>query len=188
MRGMYPGDGPPLVIVEGSEDAYRHALAEILGRGWTVVDGWSEPIPVRSTRVVRSGRVEAVRDAELALLAALDGYGLVVAASADRAIIDRLIDDLRHVGTVDHRVDEPAAAAPVVPPDARALLGLLAEGHSLGEAATILGLSRRTADRRLSMARTALGVDRTTAAINQARQRGWLSDPATQPMDDHGPR
>ena len=59
-------------------------------------------------------------------------------------------------------------------PDARAILGLLAEGQSLGEAADILGLSRRTADRRLAEGRRALGVERTTEAIARAQRLGWL--------------
>jgi DNA-binding NarL/FixJ family response regulator len=62
----------------------------------------------------------------------------------------------------------------VLDPEARAILGLLAEGHSLGEAAHLLGLARRTADRRLLAARRALGVDRTTEAIARARRLGWF--------------
>ena len=99
----------------------------------------------------------------------------MIAARADRDVIDRLADDLRRLGPVDHRVGEPDAG-PAVPPESRAILGLLAEGHSLGEAAGILGLSRRTADRRLADARTALGVDRTTAAIARARRLGLLGE------------
>lgn len=175
MRGMRADGAPPVVVVEGSDEAFQVVVDEVRAHGWTIVEGWSSPAPGREIRLVRIGRVERRQDAEAALLAALDGAGLIVAARADREVIDRLVDDLRHVGPVEHRVDEPLAT-PTVPPDARALLGLLAEGHSLGEAAAILGLSRRTADRRLAMARAALGVERTTAAINQARRRGWLAD------------
>jgi DNA-binding NarL/FixJ family response regulator len=45
---------------------------------------------------------------------------------------------------------------------------------TLGQAATELGLSRRTADRRLAEARLALGARRTTEAVVLARQAGWF--------------
>lgn len=172
MPRMRAADAPPIVVVEGSDEAFAHAVAEVAARGWTIVDGWG--LAARPAgRPVRAGRVEGPDEAAAALLAALDGAGVVIAARAERAVIDRLVDDLRRLGAVDHRVDEPLAG-PAVPPEARALLGLLAEGHSLGEAASLLGLSRRTADRRLAEARTALGVDRTTAAIARAGRLGWL--------------
>jgi DNA-binding NarL/FixJ family response regulator len=123
--------------------------------------------------VVRTGRVATGDDAEAALLAALAGNGVVAFATASREVIDRLVDDLRRLGPVDHRVG-PAVAPPALSVDARAILGLLAEGHSLGEAAAILGLSRRTADRRLAEGRDALGVERTTEAIARAKRLGWL--------------
>ncbi len=59
-----------------------------------------------------------------------------------------------------------------MPPDARALLSLLAEGVTLGEAAERLGMARRTADRRLAQARSAIGAERTTEAIALARRAG----------------
>jgi DNA-binding NarL/FixJ family response regulator len=119
-------------------------------------------------------------DAEAALLAALRGEGLIVHATAPRDVVDRLVDDLRRLGGVDHRIGTPDEA-PRVSNEARAILGLLAEGHSLGEAAAILGLSRRTADRRLAEGRRALGTDRTTEAIARARHQGWLGREPTDP-------
>jgi len=95
--------------------------------------------------------------------------------------VDRLVDDLRRLGPVDHRV-VVATSGTSITPQARALLGLLAEGLTLGEAAASLGLSRRTADRRIADARRALGAERTTEAITLARRAGWLraslDDPA----------
>ncbi len=94
----------------------------------------------------RSDRTRSARgpwsrraDAEAALLAALDGAGLILRATGRRDVIDRLVDDLRRLGPVDHRIGTPDTAE-ALGPTARAILGLLAEGHSLGEAATILGL------------------------------------------------
>jgi DNA-binding CsgD family transcriptional regulator len=59
----------------------------------------------------------------------------------------------------------PHPAVPTLPADGRALLGLLAEGATLGAAAASLGLSRRTADRRLAEARAALNVEHTVEAV-----------------------
>jgi DNA-binding CsgD family transcriptional regulator len=161
---------PPFVIVEGPEIALEHAVREVGAAGWLVTAGFHGPY--QPGRVVRSGTVAAASDAETALLAALAGQGIVARATADTAIVDRLVDDLRRLGPVDHRVGQPAA--PEVSQVGRAILGLLAEGHSLGEAAAILGLSRRTADRRLAEGRRALGAERTTEAIARARRLGWL--------------
>ena len=67
-----------------------------------------------------------------------------------------------------------ARAASAIEPDARALIGRIAAGDTLGEAARALHLSRRTADRRLAQARRALGAERTVVAIARARRLGWL--------------
>jgi DNA-binding CsgD family transcriptional regulator len=67
-----------------------------------------------------------------------------------------------------------AVAAPETP-ETRALIGRIAAGETLGQAAHALHLSRRTADRRLARARHALGADRTVVAIVHARRLGWLS-------------
>lgn len=165
----------PVVVVEASQVAVDRAVAEVRAAGWAVVDGWVAPMPLGG-RAVRLGRVSSTADAEAALLTVLTGVGVIVVARADRVLVDRLVDDLRRLGPVDHRLTEPHDE--VGPPaEARAILGLLAEGHSLGEAAAILGLARRTADRRLAEARRALGVERTTEAIARARRRGWLGRP-----------
>jgi DNA-binding NarL/FixJ family response regulator len=62
----------------------------------------------------------------------------------------------------------------VLDEDARAILRCLAEGQTLGQAASTLNLSRRTADRRLAEARRALGVERTVEAVSRGRRLGWL--------------
>jgi hypothetical protein len=165
----------PFVVIEGAARAADAAVAELRALGWTIVAGWTRPVPAR-TRCVRIGQVATRADAEAALLAALGGVGLVVHGTGDRALTDRLVDDLRRLGPVDHRIVEPEAM-PDLPPEVRALLGLLAEGHSEREAAAVLGLSSRAARRRLAAARRALGVARTHDAIVQARRIGWLRHP-----------
>jgi DNA-binding CsgD family transcriptional regulator len=63
------------------------------------------------------------------------------------------------------RDDERHGPIPVLCTDGRAILGLLAEGATLGAAAATLHMSRRTADRRLAEARAALQVERTVEAV-----------------------
>lgn len=163
----------PLVVVESANPAaaehVRRALARAQAAGWRVVAGWLAP----RGRVVCHGAVASDADAVLALRAALDGAGVVILAGTPRPTTDRLIDNLRRLGSVEHvAVDEPARAP--VDVETRRLLQLLAEGWTLGEAAAELGLSRRTADRRLDAARRMLGAEHTADALAAARRLGWL--------------
>lgn len=164
---------PPIVVVEGPDDAVTAAIADVRSAGWSIAEGFSG-VQDRRARLVRTGTVASADDAAAALLAVLRGSGVVVAARVPREVLDRLLDDLRHVGSVDHRLGGPPPARPV-PDEALAILARLAEGWSLGEAAADLGLSRRTADRRLAEARRALGVERTAEAVSKAKRLGWLS-------------
>jgi DNA-binding CsgD family transcriptional regulator len=63
---------------------------------------------------------------------------------------------------------------PRIHDEARAILAHIAAGRTLGAIARELGLSRRTADRRLADARAALGAARTTEAVARAQRLGWL--------------
>jgi DNA-binding CsgD family transcriptional regulator len=164
---------PPLIVLDGSDDALVAAIDEVRAAGWRAVPGFAPArdlaSPFRKAAAVCYGEITTADDAASALMLALEGCGLVVAARAPREVMDRLIGDLRHVGPVEHRRVE-LEARPSLGATERALLTLLAEGHSLGEAADRLGLSRRTADRRLAKARRTLGVERTAQAIAQARR------------------
>lgn len=160
------------IVIEGPRGCGDRLARELDAAGVDVVGGFDRRPPPGRALVCR-GVVASAADAGAAVLAALDGCGLIVEANADRETIDRLVDDLRRLGPVDEhaRTPDPMAA---IDPQARAILGLLAEGESLGEAAATLGLARRTADRRLAAARNALGVERTTEAIAKAKRLGWL--------------
>ena len=175
------GAGPnaPAVVLEGPPGCARPDVERLRIAGFAIVVGLRTP--AHAARVVRTGVVDDARSASDALLAVLAGVGVVIEARADRATIDRLVDDMRRVGPVDHRVVGSAVPAmdgePPVSVEGRAILGLMAMGLSLGEAARMLGLSRRTADRRLAEARRDLGVSRTTEAIAAAQRLGWLDRP-----------
>ena len=149
----------PLVVVEASERALARALQELEGAGVRIVHGWSH-----DGSVVCAGQVHDAADAAAALLAAVAGAGLLVHAQADREVIDRLVDDLRRFGPVDHRTTEPEPG-PGLTADESRLLDRLAEGKTLGQAAAELHVSRRTADRRLASARRKLGAATTAEAV-----------------------
>ncbi len=96
----------PLVVIEGRPGDVQARLASCLaslrGAGWTIVAGWVAPL--EADRIVCTGEIVSTDDARRALLAAIAGAGLVVAASADSLTVDRLVDDLRRLGAVDHVV------------------------------------------------------------------------------------
>jgi DNA-binding NarL/FixJ family response regulator len=164
---------PPLVVIESANpdaDAHvRRALARAREAGLQPTAGWL----ASGGRFVCHGQVGSEADAVQALRAAVGGSGVVITATAPRETIDRLLDDLRRLGTVTH-ITADVRPPTTVNSELRRLLGLLAEGLTLGEAAAELGLSRRTADRRLDAARRALDAERTAEALAKARLLGWF--------------
>lgn len=157
----------PLVVVEGADGAYADALAEVRAAGWRVVSGWQ----ARGPDTVCTGRVASAEEAAAALLAAVGGAGLVIDARADREIVDRLCDDLRRLGPLDHRVGAEGHR-PRLTRQEQALVDLLLAGATLGAAARELGLARRTADRRLASVRAKLGVRTTAEALVRVATAG----------------
>jgi DNA-binding NarL/FixJ family response regulator len=115
--------------------------------------------------------VRGEADAAAAVLAALNGAQLIVEAHASRDVIDRLCDDLRRMGTLEHRVG-PATVLPRLSGEQLQLLRCLLAGSSLGQAAAELHISRRTADRRIADIRQLLGASSTSAALVRAVQLG----------------
>jgi DNA-binding NarL/FixJ family response regulator len=155
----------PLVVVEGVDAAYEGARAELESEGWRIAFGWG----ARGYRVVCCGPVATDEDAAAAVLAAVEGSGVLALARARRELIDRLLDDLRRLGAVEHRTADRAVGPPLDQTQRR-LLELLAEGLPLGTAAQTLHISRRTADRRLAAIRAAYGVTTTAEALISARR------------------
>lgn len=74
----------------------------------------------------------------------------------------RFLDDLRRVGGSEAK---PPGAVSQLDPDQRALLEALAAGATLSVAAAAQGMAVRSAHRRLSAARSALGVETTAEAV-----------------------
>lgn len=153
----------PLLVVHG-QDALAEARADLELVGWAVGEGWAVP-----PGVVASGTVAAVEDLAPVVLAAVGGAGVIADVPEDRLTVERLCDDLRRLGPVEHRSE--ASGWVVLTSEQRKLLDLLGGGCSLGEAARRLHLARRSADRRLAAARSALGVATTAAAVGVRRDR-----------------
>lgn len=149
----------PLVVVEGSDAAVADAIAEARNAGSTVVSGWQG-----RPGVVCTGVVALAEDAAAVLLAVIAGADVVVAGRADREVLDRLCDDLRRFGPLDHRTASTPRREQLTREE-RALADLLLEGNTLGDAARRLNLARRTADRRLASLRRKLGVRTTAEAL-----------------------
>ena len=90
--------------------------------------------------------------------------GVLIDAHAERDVVDRLCEDLRRIGRLDHRVGEQALRVTLTRSE-QALVEILLVGESLGTAARRLSLARRTADRRLASVRAKLGVETTAEAL-----------------------
>lgn len=124
------------------------------------------PWDLSSSDLACCGEVRDADDASAALLCAARGAAVVVVVR-DPALIGRMYEDLRRLGTVEEFVGSVPAqrTGPSLADDQVALLRLLAAGHSVPEAATRLYLSQRTAERRLAAARSELGVGTTAEAL-----------------------
>jgi DNA-binding NarL/FixJ family response regulator len=151
--------GVPLVLVEGSARAYADTMAELRSAGWTLVPGWDA-----GAGIVCTGVVGSIEEAAAALLAAVGGAGVLIDAQAERDVVDRLCEDLRRIGRLDHRVGEQPLRVTLTREE-QALVDILLDGESLGAAARRLSVARRTADRRLASVRAKLGVETTAEAL-----------------------
>jgi DNA-binding NarL/FixJ family response regulator len=159
-----------LVLVGPPGCAAREA-ARLAASGTPVEAGFDRLVRL-ARPAVRHGVVANEADAASAVLAAIAGYGLIVELRVDGVVRDRLLDDLRHAGPLEVRA--VGATPPDLDAESLALLRSIAAGVTLGDAAERLGISRRTADRRLATIRETLGVGRTVEAVAIAGRAGWL--------------
>jgi hypothetical protein len=156
---------PPLLVFSGPSTSTGRRVAvrvaEARSAGWAIVRGWAAPMT--RDRVVCTGTIGTADDARRALLSAMGGAGLIVAARLDAETLRRFLDDLRRLGPVEHLSDEGGRLR--IGDLDRALLARLGEGLTVAEAAAELGLSRSAADRRIAAARRILGVRSTAEAV-----------------------
>jgi DNA-binding NarL/FixJ family response regulator len=151
-------------------------LRRLARAGWNTREGFALPEAgwdVTAARLVLFGRVPDIDTAELALLAAARGAGVVAIADTTSDTGQALLADLARIGLVstDPDVDDEqqtpagADARPQLAPEQRALLERLANGETIAAAAAAEFLSLRTANRRIAEAREALGVRTTREAV-----------------------
>jgi hypothetical protein len=186
-------DPAPRCVLASSVEATA-VLRRLARAGWQTREGFALPESswdVTASRLVLFGRVPDVDTAELALLAAARGAG-VVAITDVRAEVGRaLLADLERIGPVSTDPDTVAVgtgggagaaagaagtaagwadggdqgAGTPLAPEQRALLERLAKGETIAAAAQAEFLSLRTANRRIAEARQALGVRSTREAV-----------------------
>lgn len=171
----------PLIVIEGSQQAATPVVALLETGGWAISKGFRLPMADWLVGgVVCVGAVTSATDAALAVLAAVRGAGLVVSVSAREEVIELLVDDLWRIGPVDYWPGNESGPLRSLTVEQWCLLELLARGRTLTEAAGILHLSRRTADRKLAAARVSLGAKSTAEAVlvmesTLGEARPWLT-------------
>jgi hypothetical protein len=168
-----PGLAPRYVVASGSDATT--VLRRLARLGWTTREGFAlteRDWDVSQAKLVLFGRVADADTAELALLAAARGAGVVAIADLTGEIGRALLADLVRIGPVATDPDveygaedagDPAGSQ--LAPEQRALLERLANGETIAAAAAAEFLSLRTANRRIAEARDALGVRTTREAV-----------------------
>ncbi len=174
---MTVGRPPPLVVVAGDGETLQRVLTEVRSAGWRVVSGWgltADGATKDGPAPVCVGRVSTLQEAQLALLAAVHGAGLIVHLDAPTEDLAPFVEDLRHVGPVEFRTEGSRSPPPLLTKEQIGLLRLLSSGATVSEAAREVHVSRRTAARYLAAARDALGASNVAEALLLAERRGWL--------------
>jgi DNA-binding NarL/FixJ family response regulator len=122
--------------------------------------------PWKLTGLVVSGVVSSRDDAARAVLAAVRGARIAACLPDDPRVAAFLIDGLRRVGPLEFGAG-PKQASEQLPLSEleQRVLQLLAAGSTIAEAATAVGYSRRTVERRLVEARRRLGVGSNAEAL-----------------------
>ena len=166
-------DAPRHVVASSAEaDTVLRRLAR---EGWTVRSGFALPDPswdVGGSRLILHGRIadDDLETAQLAVLAAARGAGVVAVVDAESAAGRALVDDLTRLGPVNQDSDGNGSTgggdviANLIP-EQRALLDRLASGDTIAAAAAAEFLSLRTANRRIAEARQLFGVRTTREAV-----------------------
>jgi DNA-binding NarL/FixJ family response regulator len=166
----------PRYVVDTGTDATT-VLRRLARAGWTTREGFALPETtwdVSAAKLVLFGRVADPDTAELAVLAAARGAGVVAVAHLATDVGRALYADLSRIGPVTTDPDAPfegeqreasSAAGPQLAPEQRALLERLANGETIAAAAAAEFLSLRTANRRIAEARDLLGVRTTREAV-----------------------
>jgi hypothetical protein len=168
-------DAPRYVVGSGTDATL--VLRRLARAGWTTREGFALPEStwdVAPARMVLFGRVADPDTAELAVLGAARGAGVVAIADTTSDLGRALVADLGRIGAVGtdpnapwagEQPDTGSGTGPQLAPEQRALLERLANGETIAAAAAAEFLSLRTANRRIAEARELLGVRTTREAV-----------------------
>jgi len=137
-----------------------------------VLDGWTriglehlpdEPFSLAHERLAVYASVADEATAHEVLVAAARGAAVVVSLQLQSSAAEQFVDELGRIAEV---IPPPPPEVPLdLDDDHVALLDALADGLTVAAAARRVGVSRRTAVRRLAEARVRLGASSTTEAV-----------------------
>lgn len=165
----------PLIILGGpSKDLFDGTIAEVSAAGWTRHDSLvleSDDWDVTEQKIVVTGAIQGAGDVGDALLSVARGAGLVAALDCDSYIKRHFLSDLHRIGPVELRTEMEESPILKLTEDQLRLLEYIATGSTVAQAAVRINRSRRTTDRLLKEARTALGAERNAEAAVLLRQR-----------------
>ncbi|WP_433797033.1 LuxR family transcriptional regulator [Actinoplanes sp. CA-252034] len=155
-----------MVATSAEADTVLRRLAR---DGWTTRAGFALPDPswdVGAAHLILHARIsdDDLESAQLAVLAAARGAGVVAVCDPESPAGRALIDDLSRLGPVHRGMDGSDTIANLIP-EQRALLDRLAAGDTIAAAAAAEFLSLRTANRRIAEARALFGVRTTREAV-----------------------
>lgn len=156
---------PYEVLAPGTD--LRSRAAELARHGWIPHDGFAlpeEPWWLGQARLVAVGPVDSDDAAKAAVFCAVRGVGLVVTLDDEAPWAVAFRGDLTRA-TGGAPPDPSGPAALPLSTEQREVLDLLADGHSIAQAARMRFLSLRTANRRVAEARERLGVATNREAV-----------------------
>lgn len=165
----------PLIVIEHEDDdLFRSTVAEVVAAGWNRLEGFDlgpEGWEVSARQVVCTGFIEEPADVSAALLSVARGAGLVAVLRCDASTRRSFLHDLRRVGLIELRNEEELSPILKLSEEQLELIEYLATGSTVGQAATRINRSRRTADRLLASAREELNVKTNAEAVTLLRRR-----------------
>jgi DNA-binding NarL/FixJ family response regulator len=168
---MTPVDRPTVVLAADDPAETARVLYE-RHRATALDDLPAKPFALAREGLLAYATLRDEHDCEAALVALARGVDLVVSVAVPEPHRAAFLDDLARAADVvaaDRRDVSTRLSA-----DQVALLEGLADGRTLTDMASALGLSRRTATRRVAEARRILGAETTVEAFRMLRH-----DPAS---------
>lgn len=118
--------------------------------------------------------VVGIEERAAVLAAAARGVDLLLSLELTEPERAAFIDELSRISDVSELRDQNSATIGPITDEHRRLLGLLESGSTVGAASRSIGMSRRTAHRRILEIHELLGVSSTAVAVVRARELGLL--------------